>query len=71
MWFSSQRPRCGSCTLMASSTAISRPGRPMSRKALRQPWVSTSQAPTLRPMIAEKVGAAVKQLMANERRCGG
>ncbi|MCY1461634.1 hypothetical protein D9M71_793110 [compost metagenome] len=25
----------------------------------------------LRPMIDENVGAAVKQLMANERRCGG
>ena len=38
--------------------------------AVRQPYCSTTQAPRLRPITAEKVGAAVKQLMANERRWG-
>ena len=39
--------------------------------AVRQPYTSTTQAPILKPMIEENVGAAVKQLMASERRCGG
>ncbi len=52
-------------------TAKARAGSPRAMNAVRQPYCSTTQAPMLRPMIDEKVGAAVKQLMANERRCGG
>ena len=46
-------------------------GMPIAINAVRQPYCSTTQAPRLRPITAEKVGAAVKQLMANERRWGG
>ena len=67
----SQRPRAGSFATKASSVENNSAGKPITMNAVRQPYCSTTHAPRLRPMTAEKVGAAVKQLMANERRCGG
>ncbi|MNQ73967.1 hypothetical protein D3C85_887150 [compost metagenome] len=58
-WARSQRPRAGSRTMKASTNAITRAGRATAKKALRQPYWSTTQAPTLSASMVENVGAAV------------